>query len=172
MKRLTIRRQLTLFVKQEDAANIERIRKEFNPQQSELIKSHVTLCREDEIENIENVIANLSRLTQTQIIIDFDEAIRFDNGKGLLLPAKTDNCTFQTLRKQILSGVVDNPGIQKPHITLMHPRNSTCTDEIFEQIRNIFFPSKLVFETISLIEQTNDKPWRILKEFSLTNKKK
>ena len=48
-----MRRQLTLFVKKEDAETIEQIRQAFNPRQFELIKSHVTLCREDEIQNLE-----------------------------------------------------------------------------------------------------------------------
>jgi hypothetical protein len=53
-----IRRQLTLFVEQKDAEIIERVRQEFNPIQFNLIKSHVTLCREDEIQNLEQVISN------------------------------------------------------------------------------------------------------------------
>ncbi len=128
-----IRRQLTLFVEQKDAETIEEVRQEFNPRQSELIKCHVTLCREDEIENLEHILTNLSLFTQTEIVIEFGEAQRFDNGKGLLLPAKNDNSEFQNLRRQILSGIINNPQKQEPHITLMHPGNSTCTDNIFEQ---------------------------------------
>ena len=56
-----IRRQLTLFVEQKDAETIEKVRQEFNPKQFELIKSHVTLCREDEIQNLEQVISPRSR---------------------------------------------------------------------------------------------------------------
>jgi 2'-5' RNA ligase len=164
-----IRRQLTLFIELQDSENIEKIRQQFNPRQSELIKSHVTLCREDEIENLEQVITKLRRLTKTEITIEFGEAKRFDNGKGVLLPANYDNNEFQELRRKIL-GIDDNPRKQEPHITLMHPRNSTCTDNIFEQIKKINLPSKLKFKRISLIEQEDGGQWNILQEFEYTDR--
>ena len=163
-----IRRQLTLFVDPKDAEPIEQIRQEFNPRQFELIKSHITLCREDEIENLEQVISNLFSLTKTEIVIQFGKVARFDDGKGLFLPATTDNEQFQELRRQVLLGLNDNPRMQEPHITLMHPRNSTCTDKIFEQIKKIRFPSKLKFRRISLIEQKDGGQWNILQEFIFT----
>jgi len=45
-------------------------------------------------------------LTQEEIVIEFGKAIRFDNGKGLVLPAKTDNAGFQELRRQDLFWIV------------------------------------------------------------------
>ena len=163
----TIRRQLTLFVDPKDAELIEQVRQEFNPIQFELIKSHVTLCREDEIENLEQVISNLLALTQPEIVIHFGKATRFCHGKGLLLPATTGNEQFQNLRRQVLSGLTDNPRKQEPHITLMHPRNSSCTDRIYEHIKRVTMPSQLRFRKVSLIEQEIGEQWRILKEFEL-----
>jgi 2'-5' RNA ligase len=160
-----IRRQLTLFVNQKEAETIEQIRQRFNPRQFELIKAHVTLCREDEIHDIDRVVANLSRLTQANIVIEFGKVARFDNGKGLLLPATIGNFEFQELRKAILIGLIDNPRKQEPHITLMHPRNSTCTDNIFLEIERQSLPTRLEFGTISLIEQENGGKWRVLQEF-------
>jgi hypothetical protein len=165
-----IRRQLTLFVEPEDALTIEKVRTKFNPRQSELIKCHVTLCREDEIENLETVRINLMHLTQTEMVIQFGKAIRFDNGKGLLLPELPDHQSFHELRRQILKGLFDNPRLQEPHITLMHPRNATCTDDIYEEIFNIPFPTELVFKKISLIEQRNGGPWKTLQTFPLRDK--
>ena len=168
-----IRRQLTLFVEPTDAEIIEQVRQEFNPIQFELIKSHVTLCREDEIQNLEQVISNLHSLTQEEIVIEFGKATRFDNGKGLFLPAKTDNADFQELRRQVLIGLNDNLRKQEAHITLMHPRNSTCTDNIFNKVETINLPSKLNFKKISLIEQKDGGQWKILTNFELkktTNK--
>lgn len=52
-------RQLTLFVAQAAAVTIESIRAAYNPKQTELIKCHVTLCREDEIQDLEKVVNNL-----------------------------------------------------------------------------------------------------------------
>lgn len=160
-----IRRQLTLFVEQEDAEAIEQVRREFNPSQFELIKSHVTLCREDEIENLGQVITNLSLLTEVEIVIEFGKPVRFANGNGVFLPAMSNRGEFQTLRRRVLSGIIDNPGNQEPHITLMHPRNSTCTDDLFEQIEKVSFPTKLRFKRISLIEQQGGGKWKILQEF-------
>lgn len=64
-------------------------------------------------------------------------------------------------------GVVDKPRRQEPHITLMHPRNSNCTDKIFEIIENVNLPTQLNFKTISLIEQINGRQWTVLKIFYL-----
>jgi len=52
----------------------------------------------------------------------------------------------------------------------MHPRNSSCTDSIFEKIAASYLPKKLMFNKISLIEQENDTAWKVLKEFSLNDK--
>ncbi|KAB7728175.1 2'-5' RNA ligase family protein [Rudanella paleaurantiibacter] len=164
---INIRRQLTLFVDPKDAETIEQVRQAFNPRQFELIKSHVTLCREDEIENLEQVISNLHSLTLEEIVIEFGKPTRFDNGQGLFLPATRENASFQELRKQILIGLNDNPRKQEAHITLMHPRNSTCTDAIFHQIEKLSLPNQLRFGRISLIEQADGGQWKILQEFEL-----
>ena len=160
---------MTLFVSPNDSIAIEKIRQEFNPLQFEIIKAHVTLCREDEIERLEQVVSNLVRLTKKRksISIDFDKVARFDNGKGLFLPATNDNSEFDDLRKQVLSGIIDNPRRQEAHITLMHPRNSTCTDEVFMQVEVMRLPTKLSFGTISLIEQKGGGKWQVLQEFSM-----
>jgi len=164
-----MRRQLTLFVQKNDAKYIEDIRCKFNPQQSEIINSHVTLCREDEIENIDQVLHNLTQLEQKKININFGQVARFDNGKGVFIPAISDNNKFHQLRSLILKGVNDNPRRQEPHITLMHPRNSTCTDKIFEQILKIETPNKLTFNKIAIIEQEGNNTWKIIKEIELIN---
>jgi hypothetical protein len=164
---INIRRQLTLFVDPKDAETIEQVRREFNPVQFGLIRSHVTLCREDEIQNLEQVISNLLSLAQEEIGIEFGKPTRFDNGKGLFLPATTDNADFQELRRQVLNGLNNNLKKQEPHITLMHPRNTTCTDDIFQRIEKVSLPTKLKFKRISLIEQVNAGQWKILQEFEL-----
>ncbi len=160
-----IRRQLTLFVENEDAVSIEEIRKRYNPKQFELIPCHVTLCREDEIENLEQVKLNLSVLNHAPIKINFGKPTRFEDEKGVLLPAISDNTLFQALRKKNLWGIIDMPRIQEPHITLMHPRNSTCTDNIFEEMEKMDLPTAIVFKTISLIEQKDGGKWNLLQNF-------
>lgn len=162
-----IRRQLTLFVDEKQSAAIESIRQKFNPQQYRLIKAHVTLCREDEIEPIEIVLHNLSKQLLPAIAICFNAPTRFSDGKGVFLPAMDDSHSFKTLRNLLLQGITAAPRSQKPHITLMHPRNSTCTDDIFQQIAKTILPNMITFEKISLIEQVEQEPWKIIREFDL-----
>jgi 2'-5' RNA ligase len=163
----SIRRQLTLFLSQDNAEIIEKVRQKFNPKQFELIKAHITLCREDELENIDQILQNLIALNEQKITIQFEKLTRFDDGKGVyLLSEDTEN--FNKLRQKILTNVINEPKKQIPHITLMHPRNATCNDEIFEQISKQKFPLNFTFNEISLIEQKNEGKWEILKSFVLT----
>lgn len=164
---IKLRRQLTLFIEDKDSENIEQTRKQFNPEQYRLIKAHVTLCREDEVEPTEKVLQKLAALNHRFVTVNFGKPIQFSDGKGVLIPADGDNIQFHQLRKDILKRINDNPRKHEPHITLMHPRNSTCTDTIFEQLETINFPTQIVFKQISLIEQEDNNPWKILKVFDL-----
>ncbi len=165
----TTRKQLTLFIDESTSHIIENFRKEFNPLQYHIIKSHVTLCREDELEQIEKICLNLRNIHTRFITIHFGNIIRFANNKGLMIPAFTKNSSFIKLRKNILQNIIEKPSIQEPHITLIHPRNGTCTNEIFKQMENHCFPSSITFKKVSLIEQEIGKPWNILEEFELKN---
>jgi 2'-5' RNA ligase len=156
--------QLTLFVDENESTIIEYIRNKFNPIQYNLIKSHVTLCREDELEEIEKIIVRLTALHYNYVKIYFGAPIRFANGKGVLLPAINNNEDFELLRKIIL---LDKARNHEPHITLMHPRNAICTNVIFEQIEKEKLPTTLIFKKVSLIEQEEGKKWNIVKEFYL-----
>ena len=161
-----IRKQLTLFIEQSNET-IEKIRKEFNPEQYGLISAHLTLCREDEIEQIDDIIERIKSISlKKPIRIKFNEVKRFANGKGVLIPASDKNTTFRELRMSVL-GQTNLIKEQVPHITLIHPRNSTCCDEIFEEIKNQELPSELLFDKISLIEQKNGDKWKVIKEFNI-----
>lgn len=162
-----IRRQLTLFVDQKDAVEIESVRKRFNPAQQDLIDCHVTLCREDEIGEMNAVLHNLIHLTTPAISIRFGEVTRFDNGKGVMLSALGENEAYHRLRAKVLAGVAAAIRRPEPHITLLHPRNSTCTDEIFAVIQKEIFPTMLIFREICLIEQFNGGKWHIRQKFYL-----
>ncbi|MBK8555893.1 MAG: 2'-5' RNA ligase family protein [Lewinellaceae bacterium] len=163
----TKRLQLTLFVEAHNAVPLEKVRRAFNPAQYALIKSHVTLCREDEIAPLEQVKMNLVQLVFPKLSIDFGPPVRFDEGRGVLLPAFGPNEIFHQLRSHILQGIIRTPRRHEPHITLMHPRNSICTDVIFAQLQTTVFPSSMVFKRISLIEQEIGMPWSILETFDL-----
>jgi hypothetical protein len=161
-----IRRRLTLFLNGK-ADSIESVRAKFNPVQFDLIPAHITLCREDEIEQTELEIRNINTIfRKTPIFIKFDAPRRFAESKDVFIPAQSENAEFHELRENIL-GLREFPRIHLPHITLMHPRNSTCTDQIFDQIKAYDFPTELGFDKISLIEQINGGKWQILEEFSI-----
>jgi 2'-5' RNA ligase len=158
------RRQLTLFLRN-NYETIERIRATFNPVQHSLIAAHVTLCRDEEIESIEGIIENMTSIQlKIPITMQFDAVERFADGKGVWIPAKGLNNSFQELRK-IALGVNQLTKNHLPHITLMHPRNATCTDEIFEQIRKYELPSAIDFDRVSLIEQMDGSKWETIQEF-------
>jgi len=161
-----VRRQLTLFA---DDQIIEKIRARFNPVQYGLINAHVTLCREDEIENIEQVIGNINTIALDKpLCLTFGSPERFENGKGLLIPGNDNNEAFDKLRQAVLNSVIKYPRMHHPHITLMHPRNSTCNDIIFDKIWQYGLPKELYFDKISLIEQTMGKKWEVIQEFPIT----
>lgn len=161
------RRQLTLFINPEDSHGIEDIRRKFNPEQYHLIAGHVTLCREDEIENLTVVLNNLQQLDTESIIIQFGQVKRFDDNSGALLPALGDNKQFHQLRSILLAGLNKTLRHHQPHITLMHPRNSTCTDKIFKEIQKANFPASLRFDIVSLIEQVEGGQWKPLEKYTL-----
>ena len=164
-----IRYQLTLFIKQSNEI-IESIRAEFNPIQHSLIPAHVTLCREDEIEEIDKIIERIKSINYKKPFrIRFKSVKRFADGKGALIPATDRNIEFKELRMSVL-GQAKLRKEQFPHITLMHPRNSTCTDEIFEKIKKQELPTELLFDKINLIEQRNGGKWKVIKEFNIVEK--
>ncbi len=164
---MAIRRQLTLFVPQKEAELIEAIRLRFNPLQYDLIKCHVTLCREHELTDLTQIIENIRLSPLRSIRLGFGKPVRFANGKGVLLPAVSGLSAFRQLRELILKGVVKDPGEQEPHITLMHPRNASCMDADFAFIEKAELPQTISFSNISLIEQSDSDPWKLLQSFDL-----
>lgn len=156
------RKQLTLFVPKKYSEIIELVRNKFNPIQKELIDAHITLCREDEIADLEKVIKNLSKIKNSEIKITFGKPQNFSEENGVFLPVKNSN-SFDELRSKIIS----NPRKQIPHITLMHPRNSDCDDKTLKEIQKYSFPKEIIFDEISLIEQENESKWKILKTFKI-----
>ena len=161
-----IRQQLTLFLKDGETEAIEALRKEFNPRQHELIAAHVTLCREDEIRNWEQVRSNLNKLSQISINLVFSKCLRFSEGKGVYLEHDGETGGFDQLRAQVLEGTSHSIRKHEPHITLMHPRNSICTDETFAQFQELTLPLSFSFTETCLIEQVGAGPWKVLETFS------
>jgi 2'-5' RNA ligase len=158
--------QLTLFPVNPPPI-LESVRAQLNPVQHSLIAAHVTLCREDELHDLTIIKANLSNIKLAQPLrIAFDGIKRFSEDKGLLLAAKSPTL-LDHLRSTILAGIFIHPRPIYPHLTLIHPRNGSCTDTIFEELSKQQFPSYLDFEKISLIRQIDGEEWKVLEEFPL-----
>ncbi|MDP1814488.1 MAG: 2'-5' RNA ligase family protein [Leadbetterella sp.] len=163
MKRL----QLSFFLDKSQSADIEDIRKKYNPIQHGLIDSHITICREDELLDLQIIRMNLRNLKFEPFEFHFGQPKRFSEWKGVLLPVFGNVELFQILRKNILKEVIENPREHIPHLTLMHPRNAICTEAIFQEIRKFSFPDHHFFQKISLIQQFNMEKWEVLEEFDI-----
>jgi 2'-5' RNA ligase len=136
---------------------IEELRFEFNPVQAQLIPPHVTLCREDEINDWCSLERRIKEVLPVQITLGFGCPIR--DGNLVLLPAVSGTEDFDELRNRLLGSHLMEPRKQSPHITLIHPRNGVCTDAIYAQIVRRIQPFSWTFRHISLIEQTAGGPW-------------
>lgn len=82
-----------------------------------------------------------------------------------MIPAKKENPHFDKLRSQILGNGLARSAYAHP--TLMHPRNSNCNDEIFQEIKTFKLSTKLLFDKIDLIEQRDGGKWKLIKSWDL-----
>ncbi|MGB7201168.1 MAG: 2'-5' RNA ligase family protein [Pyrinomonadaceae bacterium] len=154
------RRQATLFVRHVPA--VESIRRTFNPKQAELISAHVTLCREDEVKDWDLLAAKLEKVTFA-VTLEFGSPVR--DGDLVFLPGIDIDGTFRDLRTYLLG--TDPVRDHEPHITLIHPRNGRCTDDIWEAIRTGIKPFTYTFHEVSFILQQGGGLWQTLQDFPL-----
>lgn len=156
------RRQATLFLR--GRFPIDDIRARFNPEQSRLIAGHVTLCREDEVHDWDSLAAKLRSTPPDPVTLGFGSPVR--EGNMLFLPSSGSVAEFDDLRAYLL-----DPPVRKhePHITLIHPRNGKCTDEVLELATSLVKPFSHTFGEISFIEQAEGKVWKIIESFALGN---
>lgn len=155
-----IRRQATLFL--DDAAKIEAVRNKFNPKQAELIAAHVTLCREDEVTDWNRLAARFNDDTP-MVSLEFGTPVR--DSDLVFIPGIDLNGSFRSLRKYLLE--TEQVRDHKPHITLIHPRNGKCSDEIWDEIRSNITPFTYTFRKVSFILQQDGGAWETLHEFAL-----
>ncbi len=153
------RRQATLFL---DLPLIESIRQEFNPRQAELISAHVTLCREDEVEDWVALEERMRDLPSA-VTLEFGFPVR--DGDLVYLPGIDKDGSFRSLRKYLLNS--DRVRDHKPHVTLIHPRNGKCTDNIWETLRSRIEPFTYTFHELSFILQQDGGVWQTARTFPL-----
>lgn len=151
------RRQVTLYLPESTSENIEAIRSRFNPVQAKLIYAHVTLCREDEVSDWDKLLAHLSSVVPITLELAFSHVVR----DGDLVYAVVENCdSFHQLRHEVLRMESGTPRHHNPHLTLIHPRNGTCCDNMFRELKTKFKPFLARIESIAVIEQVNGGIWR------------
>lgn len=150
------RRQASLFLP--DRFRIEALRLRYNPVQARLIPAHVTLCREDEVTDWDAVHARLESLLPFEITLSFGTPVREQD--FVYLPVRDGLADYHDFRCTILQ---KDARKQIPHVTLVHPRNGTCTDPIFADISaNISSPFQLTFREVTLIEQDDGRVWHVI----------
>lgn len=155
-----IRRQATLFLF--GVPTIDELRRRFDPRQSKLISSHVTLCREDEVSDWGRVRDRLGSVP-SPVTLTFGPPVR--DGDLVYLLADDDDGSFRALRRYLLEPV--QPRDHKPHITIVHPRNATCSDEAWEAIQRTAERFTYTFREASLILQQDGGVWETLENFPL-----
>lgn len=157
---MTIRRQATLYLPQPHSLVVERIRARFNPAQHALIQAHVTLCREDEVADWDELATRLHASGSLTVTLAFGPPVR--DGHLVYSPATGSTASFDALRELLLArpGAVTRK--HNPHITLIHPRNGVCSDDDFDSIAAEWSPFEVSFEQATLISQVPGGPWRDL----------
>jgi len=161
---LALRRQLSLYVPNDQAAHIEAIRRVLDPIQHALIPAHVTLCRDEETAGLTSEAIAEALAGAEPITLSFGRAVVFD-GHGILLPCTFGAEDFANLRKRLLGA--DPLRTQAPHITLAHPRNPRAPDNTLTRAHELPAEYVLTFSAINLIEQAPGEPWRVLGAFDL-----
>ncbi|HUR96817.1 MAG TPA: 2'-5' RNA ligase family protein [Pyrinomonadaceae bacterium] len=163
------RLQLSLYVTPGAATRIEAVRKLVDPVQSHLIPAHVTLCRQDELDDLDSIRIRLRNLCFPPLTLRFGAPVRF-LGHGLLLECVDGSAQFQSLRRYVLASRTIRE--QMPHITLAHPRNPLSPGNTASNSRQIDSGVELTFPSIYLIEQEGRDPWRILERYDFPVLKK
>lgn len=160
------RRQLTLFVPDGAARELEAVRRVLDPTQSRLIGAHVTFCREDELARIpaNELHARIADARIEALTLRFGRAERF-HGHGIVLHCLAGEPEFHAARVRLLG--TSEIRVQRPHITLAHPRNPKAPGNDLSLTSALPDDLSIAFRALSLIEQTGGEPWRVLRTFEL-----
>jgi 2'-5' RNA ligase len=159
-----IRKQLSMYVPNDAAKEIEAVRKVVDPIQSNLIPAHITLCREDELHEFST--ARLAHIPLKPITLRFGKPEIF-SVHGLLLNCIDGEDEFRLLREYLLAS--KNIKNQRPHITLAHPRNPKSDGNLLSNTSPLPEMIEITFPTIYLIEQVLSEPWRVLETYALSS---
>jgi uncharacterized protein len=149
--------QLTLFVPEPDAIAIEAVRRVLDPVQHGLIAAHVTLCREDELDHVHELLERLRESPPPALDLTFGRA-EASEGHGILLPCIGGAADYQSLRAAVLGHRAVRAA--SAHITLAHPRNPRAPGNDIATALRLPSPLRIRFDTVALIEQRDGSAWR------------
>jgi hypothetical protein len=156
---MAVRRQLSLYVPQPEAAPLEAVRCVLDPVQHALIPAHVTLCRDEELEVLSPhaIAAALAAPDLKAITLTFGVAVPLE-GHGVLLPCVSGEDQFSGLRARLLG-----PGARRlmPHITLAHPRNPRAPGNHLDVALRLPPELTVTFADVNLIGQRLGEPWNV-----------
>jgi hypothetical protein len=158
--------QLTLFVPDPAASDLEAVRRLVDPVQARLIRAHVTLCREDELEGLggAELEARVSAFESGALTLRFGPPESFHE-HGVLLPCVEGQEAFQALRRWILSSSTVRP--HAAHITLAHPRNPKAPGNTPMNAAPLERGLAITFPTVARIRQIGSAAWEQLSEHHL-----
>ena len=162
-----MRNQLTLFVPPQNADVLKTTRMTLDPIQAKLIAAHVTLCREDEIENFSSIKlrARLAASGIKNVTLRFGAPETF-SGHGILLPCIAGEQEFHALRQFVLG--TKNARRHAAHITLAHPRNPRAVGNSLANALGLAHGFCVTFTSITHIQQEGAMPWQHLDEYPLS----
>lgn len=158
-----IRRQATLFLF--GNRQVDLIRDTYNRVQADLIGSHVTLCREDEVVDWDTIARKFTENRLDNVTLDFGKPQR--QGDLVYLPCIGSTSDFDRLRAELLSDATVPPRKHDPHITLVHPRNGVCSSGDFERMSAAIEPFTCTFDEVSFIAQVGSGVWQVIETFRL-----
>jgi 2'-5' RNA ligase len=155
-----------MFVPNDAAVDFEKLRRTLDPVQSLLIPAHVTLCREDELNQMSEsqLRVRLSQVRLKPVTLRFGRPETFD-GHGILLNCIGGANDFRLLREHVLDSTTIME--HRPHITLAHPRNPKSCGDSLANASTLPEIISMTFRAIQLIEQHGVQPWRVLQQFEL-----
>lgn len=156
------RRQASLYL--HDQFQVESLRFRHNPTQARLIPAHVTLCREEEVTDWDALRARLESLCPFEITLEFGVPVR--DHDFVFLPIREGLDDFHEFRCAIL---MKEARKQTPHVTIIHPRNGTCTYQVFADISATISPFQYTFREVTLIEQENGGVWNVISRIGKPN---
>lgn len=163
---MATRSQLSMYLPEPRARQLESVRRILDPLQSSLIPAHVTLCREDELALIgrDSLAARFRDVPESGVTLQFGRPELFHE-HGILVPCIAGERDFHLLREHILG----SRSIRRhaPHITLAHPRNPRAAGNCLANANVLPQVFEVTFTGANLIEQTGSAAWHVLRTFEL-----